>query len=191
MKPYLLPLLLLALFTWTGCGSDDDDVVEQEFVNYDGPNVSAPSLPPGTNTFGVYFPASVMDRYVGRSIDAITFYVTSVPRATTVKIFADGPDNRTPGAELYSRDITNRVTLTEWYTDRLQNPYEITGEGLWLAVEVELAAGESFSIGCDAGRTFDSNGNLLYLSTENEWQTFQDITGEQVNWNIRGVLAPE
>ena len=188
MKPTLLSLLLIALLTWTGCG-EDDDVSVQEFVNYDGPNVSAPQLPPGTNTFGVYFPASVMQGYTGRSIDAITFYVTSIPEATTVKIFADGPDNRTPGDELYSRDITNRVSTTEWYTDRLQSPYEITGEGIWLAVEVELAPGAPISIGCDSGQSFDPNGNLLYLSTENEWQTFQEITGERVNWNIRGVLS--
>ncbi|MGB3800508.1 MAG: hypothetical protein WA952_11900, partial [Lewinella sp.] len=181
---------LFGLFLWTGCGEDDDPSVITT-LNYDGPNDSAPQLPPGTNIFGVYFPPSQTERYTGRNLESVRFYLRRIPEATTVMVAAEGPDERTPGDILYSRDLTQRINLTEWIDDRLPTPIEITGEGLWLMVQVDLAAGESFSVGCDAGNNFSPNGNLLNLSTENEWTTFQDITGETVNWNIRGILSED
>ena len=187
---YALPLLaLLGILSWSGCGEDDDTTLTT--LNYDGANVSAPQLPPGTNTFGVYFPPSQTERYTGRMLESVRFYLTQVPEATRVIVASEGPEDRTPGDVLYSRSLTQRINTTEWFDDRLPTPIEITGEGLWLMVEVELAPGEPFSVGCDAGRNFSPNGNLLNLSTENVWTTFQEINGETVNWNIRGVLSGE
>ncbi|NJB87766.1 hypothetical protein GGR26_003552 [Lewinella marina] len=190
MKPTLpLLLLLFGVLSWTGCKSDDPATLTT--LNYDGPNASAPQLPPGRNLFAAYFPPAETQPYVGRTLDRITFYLTQVPLATTVLVFGEGPDNRTPGPELYRRDITGRVNTTEWIEDRLIPGIEITGEGIWLAVEVELPDGQPFSVGCDAGRSYDPNGDLLLLSTATQWASFNDITGETVNWNIRGVLAEE
>ena len=191
MKISLLPLLLLSLtLLWTGCKEDDPTVTTT--LNYDGPNASAPQLPPGKNLFAAYFPPSETQQYAGRTMDRITFYLNSIPLTTTVVVYGEGPDDRTPGAELYRRDLTGRINNTEWIEDRLIPGIEITGEGLWLAVEVELADGEPFSVGCDAGRNYDPNGDLLLLSTSpGRWATFNEINGERVNWNIRGVLADE
>ena len=187
---YALPLLaLIGILSWTGCGEDDDTTLTT--LNYDGPNVSAPQLPPGTNTFGVYFPPGQTERYIGRRLESVRFYLTDVPQATSVIVAGEGPDDRTPGDVLYSRELTQRINTTEWFDDRLPTPIEITGEGLWLMVEVELTPGNNFSVGCDSGQSFNSNGNLLNLSTENVWTTFQEINGETVNWNIRGVLGGE
>ncbi|WP_116107379.1 hypothetical protein [Lewinella sp. IMCC34191] len=184
----LLFCSLLGLMLWSGCTEDDDPSVLTT-LNYDGPNDSAPNLPPGTNTFGVYFPPSQTGRYTGRRLESLRFYLSQIPEATTVMVMSEGPDDRTPGDTLYRRELTQRINLTEWIDDRLPDPIEITGEGLWLMVEVELPPGGGFSVGCDAGNNFNPNGNLLYLSTESEWTTFQDITGETVNWNIRGILS--
>ncbi len=180
---------LFGLLLWTGCGNDDEDVLTT--LSYDGPNVSAPQLPPGRNTFGVYFPPSETARYQGRVLESVRFYMTDIPDSTTVIVYDEGPDDRTPGPELYRRNITARVNVTEWIDDRLNERIVIGDKGIWLAIEVVLPPDLSFSVGCDAGRNFQPNGNLLELSTENDWTTFQDITGETVNWNIRGVLSEE
>ncbi|MCP9237361.1 hypothetical protein [Lewinella sp. JB7] len=191
MKPSALPyiLLLFVPLLWLGCKEDDPAVVTT--LNYDGPNVTAPQLPPGTNLFAAYFPPSETQPYTGRTLEKVTFYLTQVPLATRVVVFGEGPDDRTPGPELYRKDITARISNTEWIEDRLIPGIEITGEGIWLAVEVELADGEPFSVGCDAGRNYSPNGDLLLLSNATQWAGFRDINGERVNWNIRGVLAAE
>ena len=192
MKPTTL-LLLLLLFTlgWTSCGEDDEDpIVASATLNYDGPNFTAPQLPPGTNTFAAYFPPSETERLRGGTLDKITFYLTRIPQSTSVVIYADGPDDRTPGTELYRRDITGRTTTTEWNEHLLLgDAIELTGQGLWLAVEVELAQGETQSVGCDAGRSYSPNGDRLLLSTVSDWTSFNELNGETVNWNIRGEVS--
>ena len=188
MKLLQLPLLLLALLVWTGC--DDEDAAVTQTLNYDGDNFSAPQLPPGDNSLLVYFPPSETNAFVGRTLERVTFYMSEIPLSTSVVVYDEGPDDRTPGAELYRRNITGRVNSTGWIEDRLQNPIEITGAGLWLAIDVTLADGSPFSVGCDLGRTYDRNGDLLRLATNPNFIVgFQDTNGETVSWNIRGVLS--
>ncbi len=191
MKIALLPLLLLALTLFTGTGCEKDDAPATTTLNYDGPNASAPQLQGGQNTYAAYFPPAEIAPYVGRTLDRVTFYLTQVPQATRVVIYDEGPDDRTPGAELYRKDITARITTTEWIEDRLIPGIELTGRGIWLAVEVELPADSPFAVGCDAGRTYNRNGDLLRLGLATQWASFNDLVGETVNWNIRGILADE
>ena len=192
MKPTTLFVLLLCFaLSWTGCGEDDEDpIVASATLNYDGPNFTAPQLPPGTNTFAAYFPPAETERLRGGTLDKVRFYLTRIPQSTSVVIYADGPDNRTPGTELYRRDITGRTTTTEWNEHLLLgDAIELTGQGLWLAVEVELAQGEPQSVGCDAGRSYSPNGDRLLLSTVSDWTSFNELNGETVNWNIRGEVS--
>ncbi len=192
MKPTTLLLLLLCfVLGWTSCGEDDEDpVTAAATLNYDGPNATAPQLPPGTNTFAAYFPPAETERLRGGTLNKISFYLTRIPQSTSVVIYADGPDDRTPGAELYRRDITGRTTTTEWNEHLLLgDAIELTGQGLWLAIEVELAQGEPQSVGCDAGRSYSPNGDRLLISTVSDWTSFNELNGETVNWNIRGEVS--
>ena len=193
MKPALLPLLLLALtlFIGTGCQKEDGPAPTVT-LNYDGPNASAPQLQGGLNTYAAYFPPAEVSTYTGRTLERITFYLTQAPLATSVVVYDEGPDDRTPGAELYRRDLTARITTTGWIEHRLVDQVvPITGRGIWLAVEVELEAGSPFAVGCDAGRTYNPNGDLLRPGLATQYASFNDLTGETVNWNIRGILAAE
>ena len=192
MKPTALTFLLLAftVLFWSGCGKDEPATPTAETtLNYDGPNFTAPNLPPGKNSFAAYFPPSETARLQGGTLEAVTFYLTRIPLSTSVVIYAEGSDDRTPGAELYRRDITGRTTTTEWNEHLLlDNAIELTGQGLWLAIEVELAQGEAQSVGCDAGRSYNSNGDRLLISVNSDWTSFNQLNGETVNWNIRGVV---
>lgn len=184
-------LLLIGLLSWTGC-EDDDPTDTETVLNYDGPNFTAPTLPEGRHIFAAYFPPAETAPFTGRTLERIRFWLDDIPESTTVIVYGEGPNDRTPGAELYRRDITNRVNNTGWYEDRLIPGIEIDGQGMWLAVEVELANGRPRSVGCDQGINYDRNGDLLLLAvTPGGWTTFNDLNGETVNWNIRGVLNEE
>lgn len=187
MKSYAIPfLLLLGLLCWTGC--DDEDAATTATLNYDGPNVTAPQLPPGQNSFLVYFPPSETQPFLGRQLERVSFYLFAIPQRTSVVIYAEGDDDLTPGAELYRRDITSRVNSTGWIEDRLQDPIDITEDGIWLAIEVELVEGAPLSVGCDAGRNYSPNGDLLRLApAPNIIRNFDD----NVNWNIRGIISEQ
>lgn len=190
MKPFTLLLLAFTLLLWTGC-KDDQPTASAPILNYDGPNVSAPQLPPGRNLYAAYFPPAETAPYAGRRLDRIRFYLTQIPQATSIVVFDQGADERTPGTELYRQNLTNRINTTEWIDYAiLDEDIEITDRGIWLAVEVELAGNsQNFAVGCDAGRSYDPNGDLLLLSNTTQWTSFQAINGERVNWNIRGVLS--
>ncbi len=193
MKPAVLPLLLLALplFFGTGCEKDTPTTTTVT-LNYDGPNASAPQLQAGLNTYAAYFPPAEIAPYTGRTLDRVTFYLTQVPRLTRVVVYDEGPNDRTPGSELYrSPDLTARISNTGWYEDRLIPGLALSGRGIWLAVEVELDANSPFAVGCDAGRNYNTNGDLLRPGLSTQWASFNDLTGETVNWNIRGILAAE
>lgn len=190
MKLLHLSLLLLALLTWTGC--EDEDAPTLTTLNYDGANATAPSLPAGINKFAVYFPPERTIPYSGRDLERVTFYVSAIPTATRVAVHKEGPDNLTPGDVIERRDISARVTTTGWYEHRLTNPLTLSDEGIWLVVEVEVATDGSRAIGCDAGRNYNPNGDLIQYANATQYGSFQQITGnETVNWNIRGVLAAE
>ena len=193
MRPNALLLLLLSLvLCWTSCGNDDDATVT-ETLNYDGPNVTAPQLPPGTNQFAAYFPGSETARFGGRNLERVSFYLSQLPEGVRVVVYDEGPDNRTPGAELYrSSELINRAS-TGWNEHLLlSTPVELTGDGLWLAIEVDLAQGSPISVGCDAGRNYNANGDLLLLSINTQYASFGQINpGETVNWNIRGVIGED
>jgi hypothetical protein len=198
MKTFNLPFLVLlafALFTYSGCEDDDGPGnTVADSLQYDGPNATAPFNGEGFNTFAVYFPPQETQPYVGRRLDQVSFFLEDIPTSTVVIIYAEGADDRTPGAERYSIDLTTRIRNTGWYDHVITDGVvEIRAdEGIWLAVEVDTPANQFQAIGCDNGANYNSNGDRFLPPTGNTWTSFNEITGtEQINWNIRGFLAEE
>jgi hypothetical protein len=189
MKPYSLFLLLLALLCWTGC--DDEDANTLTTLNYDGPNFTAPQLQAGKTTFAAYFPPGRTEVYDGRDLERVSFYVSAIPQSTRVVIYEEGADDFNPGDIVYQRDISARVNQTGWYEDRLPTPIPITGQGLWLTVEVEVGSDNPFALGCDAGNNYNSNGDLIRAGNTLEFTNYRNLTPETVNWNIRGIISNE
>lgn len=192
MKTSSLPFLLflcIGLLSWSACGDDDDLVLDT--LNYDGPNFTAPTNGDGFTTFAARFPESETQEFIGRKLEKISFFLEQIPISTVVIVYADNStDTRIPGPELYSIDLTQRIRNTGWIEHVLTTPIDITGEGLWLAVEVDLEAGDQ-AIGCDQGANYNPNGDRLQTPA-NVWTSFNEITGnERINWNIRGIISEE
>jgi hypothetical protein len=191
MKTSSLPFLLflcIGLLSWSSCGDDDGLVIET--LNYDGPNFTAPQNGAGFTTFAARFPGAETQAFTGRKLERISFFLEQIPFSTTVIVYDIGTDDREPGQELYSVDLTQRIRNTGWIEHVLTTPIDITGEGLWLAVEVDLDAGDQ-AIGCDQGENYNPNGDRLQVPS-GDWTSFNEITGtETINWNIRGIISEE
>lgn len=176
-------ILILLMMIFVSCSQEDGNL-----LNHDSDNFSAPNLPAGTHTVGAKFNASDLDRFVGRSLEEIHFYMVNVPDNVIIEVFGEG-DFSTPGSVLVSEDIGSNMASNSWNAFILDNPIEITGDELWLCITLTNLF-ENSTIGCDPGPA-NQNGNWIQASGSNTWETFEDFTSgaTSINWNIRGVLA--
>ncbi len=190
MKRLLFLLALAMPLLWMGCDDDNDDLIEDDVLRYDGENFSAPSLPPGTSEMAVRFPASYLndEDYVGRTLEEVTFWVENIPDQCQIIIYEGGAPSL-PGVRIYSQDVTAGLRPGAWFTHRLPSAIELSGEDIWLSTRVTTDEAGTF-IGCDNGPA-QTNGDWILFSTNNQWQSFGRISPESVNWNIRGVLNEE
>ena len=193
MKLNLLYLFLcLSLLTVTACGDDDDEIGSRGELNYAGPQFDAPQLQPNTShVFAAYFPGTLTREFQGRFLEEIEFELVDVPDFTYVTVFEAIPGDRFQPSEtrLFDLQVTDRVDVGT-NNVRLTQPIEITGDGLWIAVEVQLRPDQTQSVGCDQGRNYNANGDQLL--TDGAWTDFLALTGtEQVNWNIKGYVSAQ
>lgn len=187
MKKLLFLLLSLAVIL-PSC-KDDDDVLNDNALNYDGDNFSAPVFEVGVSTPSVYFPSSFLEPYIGKKISGIEFFVADIPAEMEIQVLKAGNGN-TPGDMIVQDDITGlNIQGTNWNEWPLTDPVEITGEGLWIAIQVKHDNADERSIGCDAGPAV-SNGDWIFSDTDNDWKTLRERTNNAVdiNWNIRAKL---
>lgn len=182
---WLLVLVLALPLFFAACNDDDDKPELSNVLQYDGAPFSGPELPFGEHTFAVRFGEDELKDYIGKSLEEVTFYAGEQPEQTFVVVYGAGT-NSTPGDELYRARINN-LALPDWNDHKLANPIEITGDDLWLAVEV-LHLGFQRSVGCDAGPN-QADGDWLFRADDPEWKSFSASTPESVNWNIRGKIA--
>ena len=193
----LLLLLALGVFVYTGCEDDDPDLLTQDVLAYDTDPVNAPNG--DWQEYGVYFPANLTQQFAGRELEIVNFILAEVPERTVVKIYLAGADDDSPGEQIYERDITSRINASGEIDHRLVTQGFLNGateltlgsQGIWLGVEV---AGTSpvpnfQSVACDNGSNFNINGNRVLI--DGIWTDFVSLGGEAVNWNIRGIIAPE
>jgi len=181
MKNFLLIFLSLALFT-TACKDDNDESVR---LNLDGANQTGPLLDVATWQAAAQFSAAETAEFSGLRLTEVEYYILDAPAGSDLFIYGPGVDNE-PGVELYRASIGSSIRQGQWNTHRLSSSIPITGEELWISVGF-VHDNPQQSIGCDAGPA-NTGGDWLFSSTDGEWRTYQDRTGESVNWNIRGVV---
>lgn len=174
--------LSLALFA-SACKDDNDT---ENRLNLDGSNQTGPLLDVASWQAGARFSPAETAQFSGLRLIEIEYYILDGPAGATLIVYGPGVDNQ-PGDELYRAVIGNSIRPGQWNTHRISTPIDITGEELWITVGIVHDIPQQ-SIGCDAGPANDG-GDWLFSSTDGEWRTYRDRTGESVNWNIRGVVA--
>ena len=179
----------MAILAFTACGDDDNPTVDLNVLRYDGDNASSPALDAGTHELAVYFPASYLSDYIGKTLTQVEFYAAG--GADSYKVVIHGPGtSTTPGPVIREEDVTSRVNSSNsnaLYKQNLSTPLEITGEDIWIGMVV-VHSSTLQTIGCDSGPR-KNGGDWIWSADTQQWETFQQRTGsESVNWNIRGYL---
>jgi len=166
----------------------EEPVITDAELHHDGPAVNAPLLPTGTHEAAARFPASITSAFQGRQLNEVEFFLLNLPTRCEVRVFGANTDTDT-GDLLYFQEITNEVSAPAWNTHTLPTPIDITGEDIWICVQVTHNTPMN-TIGCDPGPA-NANGDWLRSDSDNQWITFRERTNQatNINWNIRGHLA--
>jgi len=157
-------------------------------LNYDGDNQSAPLLDAGNYEAAVRFTPAQTNKFAGKSLTAVDFFIQEVPPLCILLIYDKGTDDE-PGDILFEQDFTTGIGANSWNHYEFPDPIPITGEDLWISILVEHDSSMR-SIGCDSGPAVE-NGDWLWVDAENEWQTLRQHTNQaaNINWNIRGFVG--
>lgn len=178
--------LLLGLVFLAACKDDENPTpTGATTLKYDAGNVSGPLLDAGNHELAVRFPASTMADHVGKKLTEVQVFVGNVPQSCHIKIYA-AADPSTPGPKLYDGNVLSTMTAGEWNKFKITPGIDITGEDIWIGVEIQHAVNQQ-SIGCDSGPR-KTNADWLYSESDQSWRTYQERTGESVNWNIRAYV---
>lgn len=185
MKKLLFFSFSLFLF-FSACKKEDLPDVDNAELRRDGDNNTAPQFDPGKIIFGVRFASGITNEFTGQNLTEVNFHILNSPSRCIVKVYAEGSQNE-PGAELYSKDVTASLNPGEWNAHVLDTPIEVTGDDLWLAIEVTHGTALQ-TVGCDFGPAVPG-GDWVFPETETNWLTFRNLTTtESINWNIRGQV---
>ena len=180
-------IYLLAFLFLVSCGEDDVIPADRTVLNYDGDNITAPTLAGGLYEFAARFPPVLVSNVEGRSIEQVSFYLYEVPTQLYINISTDETPSL-PGEILNTQLVTN-LTPNSWNTITLNEPYPLDGSAVWVGIEVTIDDLIQ-TVGCDAGPA-NANGDWLYNESERSWDTFRNLNGESVNWNIRAVISDD
>lgn len=178
-----------------GCIDDDDDFFDDEpdlppienvaVLNLDGDNVSGPTLGAGTHRLGVQFYEEDLLDFDGRELEGARIFVGRQPASLRISVHPGG--EAVPGFETEALEVVGDIPSGGWFDFAFERPVTIdASDVLWLVVEVEHDAPQQ-SIGCDAPGSRIDGGDWLW--SNDRWRTFQERSGEEVNWNIRGLVA--
>ena len=196
MKAFNLPFLLflsIGLLTWSGCTDDDvDDLINEVTLNYDSAPDSAPFI--DANMYAVWFPNSEVSPFADRDLETVRFQLEDFPPTVIVRVFEAELVNDEPTItnEIYEQNITQRVNAVGTFIEhRLTTPVDLSNRpnGIWIGIETGIAPGNRIqSIACDAPGNGNINGQWVRIG--DSWGRFTDLGGEDVDWNIRGILSP-
>jgi hypothetical protein len=154
-------------------------------IHYDGSNFSSPLLAGATYEAAARFPPDETDNVSDGALTEVRFYITDLPASARVKVYGEDSASE-PGAVLYSADVTAELVADAWNEHELPTPIDIPNGDLWLSIEFTHLAPQTV-IGCDQGPA-DPDGNWLLSSVDDDWLTFDQRGGDNVNWNIRGKV---
>jgi len=157
---------------------------DDQILHYDGDPYTGVGLTNGgAFRCGAMFPAAMVQPYIGMKLTSVEIYTWDQPASTILKIYDMGsPIVPGPGALIYEQTFT--AAAETWNTVTLSTPVLITGVDLWVAYEVDAAAG-LYPAGADIG---PANANGDWISSGPGWSHLA-AQGLDYNWNIRAHLT--
>jgi len=182
---------LLVMFLAIGmmaCSDNDDccDVTDEEtLLNYDSDNANAPNLPAGEYVFAIRLPLTLLNRLAGQNIRSVSVFMYDIPSEVDLVIYDES--SNLPSRELFNQDVTTSLSPDGWNTINLSSPFEVTGETLWVGLDIDNAQMMQ-SIGCDLGPA-NVNGDWLFDGADGEFIRFTNRVNDSVNWNIRVTVG--
>ncbi len=188
--PHKALLPILVVITWA-CQDSQNQIAPRNpeilSLNYDSDNVSAPTLDQGNYEGAARFSADQISQLDGAELIEVNYFIALLPDRCLVNIYG-GNSPTTPGALLYSVDVTSDMQPASWNTHQLTMPVILSNEDIWVSIAFEIATPRP-TLGCDAGPAFD-DGDWLYSDNDNQWLPLSQRTPIDINWNVRAVVNP-
>ena len=186
LRLFPLFLFVLSVITFVACEEDEPIGPDLSILRLDQENASGPVRAAGTHRFAVRFTESRLTEYDGLNLTGIRIFVGRAPMRLELSVHEGG--ELIPAGVGERRVVASTPVSSGGFFDyTLDSPLQIDAStSLWLVAEVELAEDQQ-SIGCDANGSGVAGGDFLF-SPGTGWGTFEDETGESVNWNIRGLV---
>ncbi len=89
-------------------------------------------------------------------------------------------------APVYSQ-ATGNLSLNEWNIFQLDQPVKIDiTKDLYVGYNISTYTG--YPISCDDGPAIDSSGNMTLVGVPPQWKSLLQITGIDVNWNVKAYF---
>jgi hypothetical protein len=166
-------------------GGSPNSIESLVTIHYDGENAGN-SVGDGGTTYigGARFTSSITGPLTGGELQFVQFYYSQAATGLKIKIY-DAGTATAPGALLLDQTLTlGSLTVGSWNEVELSTYIPISGNDLWICLEVADATAAAFPFGVDAGPA-DPNGD--FVNDSGTWQHLVDF-GLNYNWNIRGVV---
>ena len=148
-----------------------------------------------TREFGIRLPATAYaGAAMGMKITSAQFYVNSYMAADNNYIFrVYGQGLRNQPGELLAEKAINTTVSMDWITATFDEPIYLTGQAMWVTVQLEQAAGE-YPLTMDNGEYGEeSDGNWLSTNGNNFVHCYNagNFGGAWlINVNCQGTLVP-
>ncbi|MEO8233062.1 MAG: T9SS type A sorting domain-containing protein [Ignavibacteriota bacterium] len=154
-------------------------------IHYDGDH-SANSVGDGGTTFigGARFTPAITGPLTGGELRFVQFHYSQAATGLTLKIY-DAGTATAPGALLLDQPLNlGTLVVADWNEVELDTYIPISGNDLWICLEVQDTTTLSFPFGVDAG---PANLDGDFVNDTGVWQHLAGF-GLNFNWNIRGIV---
>ncbi len=154
-------------------------------IHYDGEDVTNSVGDEGTTFIGgARFTSAITGPLTGGELQSVQFFYAQDATGITVKIY-DAGTSTAPGALLLDQPLNlGSLTVNGWNDVPLSTFIPITGNDLWICLEIADASGTKYPLGVDAG---PANPDGCWVNDDGTWVKLTAF-GLNYNWHIRGVV---
>ncbi len=166
---------------------DSDPLVLTYSDNYSG-NTGAQNSVVG---YAHYYPGKSLKYIKGMKISSIDVFVTGTPLNSYVAIWNGTTLQYTSNKMVLKQQFT--PVVNSWNHIVLDEPYEITGEDLFVGCSFEGCQAVSYLVGVDRGPSITGFGDLITIDNSNYWYSLTDLGYDGnvlIRANVTGDRTP-